>query len=226
VKQYWELMQAKLEEKSTRERLMIFAGAAFLLVGLLNLALFDPLKAKQKAISAQMEQEQTQLQALQTTIQALQQSQHADAHSPLRLRINELRAAVREQDDYLESLQEHLVEPNKVPDLLQQVLQSNNKLQLVELKTLPVSLMVEKPATVGTEKSARAESRVPTMYKHGVQITVRGSYLELLNYLTALEKMPSRIFWGEASLAVEKHPDAVLTLTVYTLSMDKTWLTV
>jgi MSHA biogenesis protein MshJ len=34
------------------------------------------------------------------------------------------------------------------------------------------------------------------------------------------------MFWGEVSLSVEKYPDAVMTLTVYTLSLDKTWLTV
>ena len=33
-------------------------------------------------------------------------------------------------------------------------------------------------------------------------------------------------FWGEASLTVEQYPDAVLTLTLYTLSLDKIWLQV
>jgi MSHA biogenesis protein MshJ len=48
----------------------------------------------------------------------------------------------------------------------------------------------------------------------------------LLRYVTALEKMPAQMFWGEANLSVEKYPDAVFTLTVYTLSLDKTWLAV
>jgi len=48
----------------------------------------------------------------------------------------------------------------------------------------------------------------------------------MLNYLAALEKMPAQMFWGEISFSVDKYPDAVLTLTLYTLSLDKTWLTV
>jgi MSHA biogenesis protein MshJ len=59
-----------------------------------------------------------------------------------------------------------------------------------------------------------------------VSITVRGGYLDLLRYITALEKMPAQMFWGEVNLSVEKYPDAVFTLTVYTLSLDKTWLAV
>ena len=64
------------------------------------------------------------------------------------------------------------------------------------------------------------------MYKHGVQITVRGSYADLLQYLTALEKLPTRMFWGVAKMKVVQHPSVELTLTLYTLSLDKTWLQV
>ncbi|HEX5364876.1 MAG TPA: agglutinin biogenesis protein, partial [Gallionella sp.] len=64
------------------------------------------------------------------------------------------------------------------------------------------------------------------IFRHAVQITVRGSYLELLNYLAALEKLPTQMLWGEVKFAVERHPDAVLTVTLSTLSMDKTWLSV
>ncbi len=64
------------------------------------------------------------------------------------------------------------------------------------------------------------------MYKHGVQITVRGSYADLVQYLTALEKLPTRMFWGTAKMKVVQHPTVELTLTLYTLSLDKTWLQV
>ena len=115
--------------------------------------------------------------------------------------------------------------------LLEQVLNKNGRLQLIALKTLPVSLLMEKPqAAEGAAQPPVAASADPAgrkqIFKHGVQITVRGSYLDLLQYLAALEKMPAQMFWGEASMTVEQYPDAVLTLTLYTLSLDKTWLTV
>jgi MSHA biogenesis protein MshJ len=106
--------------------------------------------------------------------------------------------------------------------LLEQVLKNDEKLQLVELKTLPISLLVE---PTGGQAQVNG-SRTQQIYKHGVEITVRGNYLDLLRYLTALEKLPARMFWGEVSLSVAQHPEAVLTLTVYTLSLDKTWLTI
>ena len=64
------------------------------------------------------------------------------------------------------------------------------------------------------------------LYKHGVEITVVGSYADLLAYLVELEKMPQRVLWNSVKLTVEDYPRARLTLTVYTLSLDKAWLSV
>src|SRR5450759_1740870 len=114
-----------------------------------------------------------------------------------------------------------------------QVVQQQEK--MIELKTLPVSLLIEKPqaADIAAQPTAanspdgqKQPGSQKQIFKHGVRITVRGGYLDLMRYVTALEKMPAQMFWGEASLSVEKYPDAVFTLTVYTLSLDKTWLAV
>jgi MSHA biogenesis protein MshJ len=75
-------------------------------------------------------------------------------------------------------------------------------------------------------ETTRLDGSEKQIYKHGVKITVRGNYADLLQYLTALEKLPSQMFWGVAKLDVVQHPTAELSLTLYTLSLDKTWLQV
>lgn len=221
MRHYWEWVRNKIEAMSLRERAMLFCIAAFLLVFSINALLLDPLLARQKAISAKLAQQQQETVALQAAIQTIQQSRRDDEHSPARVRIAELKAQLQESDRFLQSRRDRLVEPGKMAGLLEQVLHGNDKLQLVELKTLPLSLLVESKADGKTPVNS-----APQIYKHGVQITVRGGYLDLLRYLVALEKMPTQMFWGEVSLSVEKHPDAVMTLIVYTLSLDKIWLTV
>jgi MSHA biogenesis protein MshJ len=64
----------------------------------------------------------------------------------------------------------------------------------------------------------------PVLYRHGVELTVDGSYADLLTYLKALEAMPQRVLWGGVELKVEQHPKATLTLRLYTLSLSRTWL--
>jgi MSHA biogenesis protein MshJ len=62
------------------------------------------------------------------------------------------------------------------------------------------------------------------MYRHGIELTVAGQYLDLLNYLAAIEKLPVKIFWGGLSIDATQYPRSLLKLTVYTLSPEKKWL--
>jgi len=62
------------------------------------------------------------------------------------------------------------------------------------------------------------------LYRHGVEIVVQGSYLEMINYMQALEALPVQLFWGGARLYAQQYPEARLTLTLYTLSLDEKWM--
>lgn len=226
---YWELARAKIDDMSLRERAVIFAAAGFVVISLMNALLLDPLTIKQKALSAQVSQQQEKMKELQAQMQGLVQAKQDDQQSPLRDRLAQLKQQLHEQDGYLQDRRGRLVEPDKMADLLKQVLNKNGRLQLVALKTLPASLLIEKPQVESAAQAPPAgdvNDGQKQIFKHGVQITVRGGYLELLRYVSALEKMPAQMFWGEASLSVDGYPDSVLTLTLYTLSLDKTWLTV
>jgi MSHA biogenesis protein MshJ len=69
------------------------------------------------------------------------------------------------------------------------------------------------------------------VFKHGVEITVEGRYLDLLDYVSQLEQMPWHVLWSKAALNEEQNPAVTwpanrLKLTVYTLSLDKTWLSI
>ena len=236
MKRYWELARTMIDELSLRERAMIFAAAGFVVISLLNSLLLNPLLEKQKALSAQVIQQQEKMKELQAEMQSQLQARRDNETSPLRVRSVQLKQQLQELDGFLQSRRSRLVEPDKMADLLKQVLSKNGGLQLVALKTLPVSLLIEKPQAVnGAEQPVAAayandgkkqQGAQKQIFKHGVQISVRGGYLELLRYVSALEKLPSQMFWGEVSLSVEQYPYSVLTLTLYTLSLDKIWLTV
>lgn len=69
-----------------------------------------------------------------------------------------------------------------------------------------------------------AAAPAPLLYRHGVELAVRGNYLDMVSYMDALEAMPAQLIWSKASLSVEEYPNARLTLRVYTLSLDKKWI--
>lgn len=217
MKKYWENIVSKVDGMSLRERALIFAAAAFVLVELTNVLFLDPLLEEQKQLSAQVVQKQEKMKALQAQIEVSLQARKDVENSPLHQRIERAKQQLTDDEAYLQGLHDRLVAPEKMAALLEQVLNKNGRLQLLNLQTLPAAplTMAKSGATTALEKQ---------VFKHGVQITVRGSYMDLLQYLTELEQLPTRMFWGKAEMKVEQHPDAVLTLTLYTLSLDKTWL--
>ncbi|MCU6498389.1 type II secretion system protein M [Rugamonas sp. A1-17] len=75
------------------------------------------------------------------------------------------------------------------------------------------------PAGAGT-----GTAPAPLLFRHGVQLVLQGSYLEMIDYLEALEAMPTQLFWGAAVLDADQYPQARLTLTLYTLSLDQKWI--
>lgn len=74
-----------------------------------------------------------------------------------------------------------------------------------------------------TPAAARPAER-ELLFRHGVEIGVRGSYLDMIDYMAALQALPTQVLWGKAELEVEDYPNARLTLTLYTLSLDEKWM--
>ncbi len=225
MKEQISRIAAKVDGMSLRERVLIFIAAAFLLVSLIDSLFLNPLLQQQKRLSAQVVQQQEKMKEIQAQLATLLQARQADAVSPQRQRIQQLRQQIADGETYLKSRRDKLVPPEKMAALLEQMLRRNGRLQLVAMETLPVTPFIEQAADADSVQPV-AGALETQMYKHGVQITVRGSYADLLQYVTALEKLPTRMFWGVAKMNVIQHPSVELTLTLYTLSLDETWLQV
>lgn len=74
------------------------------------------------------------------------------------------------------------------------------------------------------QSATAAEAPTPSLYRHGVELVLEGSYIDLLAYLRALEALPQHLLWGGLQLKVGQHPTNVLTLRLYTLSRDRNWI--
>jgi MSHA biogenesis protein MshJ len=59
-----------------------------------------------------------------------------------------------------------------------------------------------------------------------VEVTLKGSYFDLVQYLADLEKLPSPLLWGRVELQVEQYPEVKLTLVVHTLSTQRSLLAI
>jgi len=240
MKQYWEKMSVKIDALSMRERVLVFATVAIFALSLINALLLEPVLARQKTMRNQLAQQQEQLNEVQSQIAILLQENSPNSNSPQRTQLDRFKQEIAEGSAFLKSNRENLIQPEKMAEHLRQLLNKNNRLQLVALQTLAVTALIEQPndksqnlQNLNSKKNeqfkldqatASAVAQDKQVFKHGVQLTLRGNYLDLMQYLSALEKLPQQMFWARAKMSVVQYPTAELTLILYTLSLDKTWM--
>lgn len=231
MKKSWQRIALKIDALSLRERAIVFAVAVLLLGALINTALLDPQYVKQTKLSQQIKRQQSQTIDLQNQIQQRVKSQGDDPNLANLERLRVLRLRITEMNKVLGDLQKGLVSPDRMAELLENVLKRNDRLLLVSLRTLPVKALNESIAAsvtgnvpVGGPVVGDQSEGVKAIFKHAVELKVQGNYLDMLSYMRSLEGMPWQLFWGSAQLTVDAYPTATLTLTLFTLSLDKQWL--
>lgn len=232
---------AQIDAMSLRERIMVFAAVAATVVFLVTTMWLNPMLARQKQLLSQVGQQQNNIAGIEMEIMATMDAHARDPDKDVRARLAVIKGEAERAAVALRTAQLGLVAPEKMVPLLDSILKGNGKLKLVSLKTLPASGMsgatsVAPPAGKGLDgtaaKAAGAEAKaVPAdkpaelLFRHGVEIVLEGGYLDMIGYMQALEAMPTRLFWGQARLDARQYPMAQLTLTLYTLSLDPTWMT-
>jgi MSHA biogenesis protein MshJ len=118
-----------------------------------------------------------------------------------------------------------------MPELLRDLLAKNGKLKLIALNTLLTQNLLAQPVATSevptAEQSTNQEEQLENpVFKHVVEITIEGRYLDLLEYVSTIEKMDWHVLLNKAELSTKAYPNNQLKLTVYTLSLDKAWLSI
>jgi MSHA biogenesis protein MshJ len=237
----WAQFVARIDALTLRERVLLFAAASAVVVLIAYFAGLGPMLAAQSTLRVQIRQQQNNLAGLDGEIEQKVKEYQRDPDARTRERLATVQAESVKLGDSLRAMQKGLVAPERMAPLIDTILRSNGRLQLVSMKTLPVGSLndaakADTPnaaAPAATPASAalppKADVKVEPkpgslLYRHGVEISVRGNYLDMINYMAALESLPTQLFWGGARLEVEEYPAARLTLTLYTLSLDPKWM--
>jgi MSHA biogenesis protein MshJ len=234
MKAEWLKYAAKIDALSLRERVVVFGALIAVIIYVTFMLFLDPVLARKKVLDAGMAQQRSEMQAIQAQIAAMNAGRGAGDAARLARR-NSVKDQIAEIDLSLKDMNQNLVPAQNMKALLQEMLTHQPRVQLLALRTLPATPLVEK-STKPPEKGEAPGTPAPpaaisaagdgSVFKHGIEITLQGSYADLYEYLTRVEKLRWRMLWSRASLNAEDYPRLKLTVTIYTLSLDKAWLVV
>ena len=238
MKQRLIQLGARIDALTVRERALLFAAAVAVIAFAGHQFLLAPAYQAQAKLLERILQQRNDAMRIDAEVIAKVHAYQVDPDASTRERLAAVRQETVQLGESLMAMQHGLVAPERMAPLLEAILRANGRLQLVSMRTLPVE-----PLTGGEAGSAGTGAATPgqapgapvpapadaarpagLLYRHGVEVTVRGNYLDMVDYMSALEAMPTRLFWGRAQLDVEQHPASRLTLTLYTLSLDRNWM--
>lgn len=222
MKEQWRKIADRIDALALRERVMVFVMMVVIFITPINLFLLDPLRANQKNLVKERAARQQEIDALQAQLMGVASTVQIDPDAENRKRLRELKRKIDELEVPVETAQQSLVSSEKRAFLLGELLAQNPRLRLVSMKTLPATTALENKA----DPSKKGSVGTSLVYRHGVQMVVEGNYHDLLQYLVTLEKLPWRVVWGAADLKVDEYPKIVLSMTLYTLSLERIWLSI
>lgn len=230
LQQYWNA-------RAPREQWLAVAVA--LLVPALAWLAFghEPLALRLQQLEGEQRSAETRRLEARTALAELQARAAVDPDQTLR---QALRAAQALRDHQLESLDREtaaLIDPQRMQQVLQDLLQQRPGLRLLALESFSAPLELPTPPVAAGQPVAAnttADSvtpATPVLYRHGMRLTLEGSYFELRDYLRGIEAQSlaaggRRLFWERLDYQVgEAGPgQAKITLELYTLSREAGWV--
>ena len=212
-------LRERFDALAVRERGLMFAAAVVVVFFAWQSLLMDPLMARSRHAEQRLAEARGH-------IAAVDEAGAAVADDPLVLAANRNRALqgrLTELDGELRALAQGYVAPERVTQLLRELLTRQQGLTLVSLENLPVESLSQTPDAAHTEAIA-TDDRGP--FLHPVEIVVDGDYASIAAYLRSLEELPWRIYWQRLELTAGKYPKNQVQIIIGALSLSRDWMSV
>lgn len=207
----------RIDGMSARERVFVFAAAIIVALALVQTLLIDPALERQQRARERIQGAQAAMQQIAQQTAAVRDTLRVDPDRAARDALAAEDARLAELAGELEARERLLIAPERMQQVLKDVVHGQGGIHIVGFKTLSPQAVALPDAVDGAP---------PGFYRHGFEVTVSGPYAELVAYLERLEGLPWRLSWSAATLDAAARPVLSLTLLVNTLSLEEAWLRV
>lgn len=227
MKALWARYAERIDSLTLRERFAIFGAIAVALVAVVyTFALEGPMR-RERQLSSAIQQSRTETRALEAEIAKVAMSRGLDPDRQMREHLASIRKQLAEVEAQIVAEERKFTAPEQMRRVVEEMLARNRGVQLIAMRTLATTSIAEARAPSAPKPAAKpAPGGDRLIYRHGMEVTVLGGYLDLLRYLTELERLPTQLYWSSIELDATHYPSHRLKVVVYTLSLDPAWLSV
>lgn len=210
----------QIDGRVLRERALIFItilALIFLVWNFLVQARFDSQRA---SLQAEAETLKTEQQALISQISSLTAALATDPAVVKTNEITKLTASVNEIESRLSGLSQGLISAERLPKVLEDVLNRTTKVTLLQVRTLEAT-EIQLANDTQAQNSPSETNSGTGVFKHGVLIRVSGTYSQLIQLMTEIESLQWKFYWESLDYTVSEYPNAEVDIRVFTLSSEE-----
>ena len=224
MKERIEKLRQSVDRLSLRERLFLFAAGLLVVAGIWEAALAAPLTAREALANDEVGALGERLQQLDGALSAAAAGLSEGVPEQLE-RLRALRERVSAGDEQMRVYTTDLVDPEQMRLVLEELLRRQSGLKLLNAVNRPAQPLVldDAPAADATPQR-NPDSDAPQLYRHSLALTLEGSYLDCLQYLEAVERLPWHIYWTRLEVEAGEYPQNEIRIELTTLSLDEEWI--
>ncbi len=212
LKQY----QQRFNTQSIRERGLI----AISLIAVISFVWWSnyatPKMQKIEALQTENQRIAGEVENTRTIVRDTRQAIAAGVYKEKENQLVKLSKDLAALEDQLRVTTIELIDPEKMFQLMNQLIYRDSHLKLLSLKRREVG-----PAIPPVNEEDTAE---PGIYRHVLEIKFAGKYLDILKYMQKLEALDWKLLWDEIEILSDEHPIVSVKVVISTLSTRKEWV--
>jgi MSHA biogenesis protein MshJ len=131
------------------------------------------------------------------------------------VKLAQMKLALEQVEEDLRLKTIELIDPEKMFQLMTQLVYKDSRLKLLSLKRREV-----KPAIALSDEQADESS----IYRHVLEVKFSGRYPDILKYMQTLEGLDWKLIWDEVDIVSDEYPKITVKVVISTLSTRKEWV--
>lgn len=208
-------VETKFAQLSMREKVLsLLSGLVAVLFGGF-VWLVEPVQLEIEKLTQDVNRQKSQLGKLDRQIDAVELELEEDPDEPLLKNRERFRQQIIDIDEKLREQTVDLIPANKMPEVLEKILEQSRKLKVIRMDSIPPVQMMD----INSDSGARVN-----LFQHGVLLVLEGEYGHIWEYLNEIETLEWRFYWKRFDYVVGEHPTATAEIELYTLSTSRAFI--
>lgn len=208
-------LKNKYKELSIREKVLALASIVILIVFTSVNFFISPMYDNYLALKKSEKSSIYAIESLDIDLKSIENKLANDPVAAIEREFDNLNIQHKQKIESLNKYKLSLVSSDEMASLIEEVVGENTKLSVL-------SLASKKPEVLLNQIKDGKEQVL--LYKHAMNIVLKGQYFELLKFMKKIERKEHAISWSDIDYKVDKYPNAIMSFEIYTISTDKEFI--